>query len=55
MEHPSASFGELGGLLGQRWRVMSETEKAFYRELARVDKERYEVEKDRALIMDSGQ
>jgi hypothetical protein len=54
-DYPNASFGELGALLGQKWRAMSESQKASYREQARGDKQRYEVEKDRALIMDSVQ
>jgi len=44
-ENPKASFGEIGKLLGKKWKDMSEKEKAPYVKKAEEDKERYEKEK----------
>ncbi|RHZ81048.1 hypothetical protein Glove_126g7 [Diversispora epigaea] len=44
-EHPNATFADIGKLLGERWRNMSENEKIPYKELAARDKKRYENEK----------
>ncbi|EPZ36196.1 High mobility group (HMG) box domain-containing protein [Rozella allomycis CSF55] len=43
-ENPSASFTEVGKLVGQKWTSLSSTEKEKYEELARKDKIRYERE-----------
>ncbi|KAL1936091.1 hypothetical protein VTP01DRAFT_225 [Rhizomucor pusillus] len=44
-ENPDAPFGEIGRLLGQRWKEMSDEEKKPYIEKAEEDKKRYEAEK----------
>ncbi|ORX60417.1 hypothetical protein DM01DRAFT_1332570 [Hesseltinella vesiculosa] len=44
-ESPNASFGELGKILGEKWRAMSDAQKKPYIEMAEKDKARYEAEK----------
>lgn len=44
-ENPKASFGEIGKLLGKKWKDMSEKEKVPYVDKAEEDKKRYEKEK----------
>lgn len=44
-ENPTASFGEMGKLLGARWKEMDENAKRPYSEKAEKEKERYEREK----------
>ncbi|KAI7907098.1 high mobility group box domain-containing protein [Cokeromyces recurvatus] len=44
-ENPTATFGQLGKLLGEKWKAMSDEEKKPYIEKAEKDKERYEKEK----------
>jgi len=44
-ENPDAGFGEIGKILGERWKNMSDTEKTPYTKKAAVDKQRYENEK----------
>jgi hypothetical protein len=44
-EHPDASFGEIGKILGDKWKHMSERDKKPYVEKAEIDKKRYESEK----------
>ncbi|CEG75993.1 Putative Structure-specific recognition protein 1 [Rhizopus microsporus] len=44
-ENPSASFGEIGKLLGEKWKKMTEEQKKPYIEKAEADKKRYEEEK----------
>ncbi|KZV88553.1 hypothetical protein EXIGLDRAFT_839152 [Exidia glandulosa HHB12029] len=39
-ENPDAGFGELGKLLGARWKEMSDKDKKPYTELAEADKKR---------------
>ncbi|KAI8912590.1 high mobility group box domain-containing protein [Gorgonomyces haynaldii] len=41
-ENPEASFGELGKLLGQKWKELDEEDKKPYQEKAEADKARYE-------------
>lgn len=43
--NPSASFGEVGKLLGAKWKEMEGDEKKPYEEQAAADKARYEKEK----------
>ncbi|KAF7791579.1 hypothetical protein EIP86_002595 [Pleurotus ostreatoroseus] len=44
-ENPDASFGEIGKLLGARWKELDDEEKKPYIEQAARDKERAEKEK----------
>jgi len=44
-ENPEAGFGEIGKILGERWKNMSDTEKTPYTKKAAADKQRYENEK----------
>ena len=47
-DHPEASFGEIGKLLGAAWNEVSETERAAYERMAEEDKERYAKECEEA-------
>ena len=44
-ENPDASFGEVGKLLGAKWKELDENEKAPYVEMANKDRGRAEAEK----------
>ncbi|CAN6631340.1 non-histone chromosomal protein 6A [Trichomonascus vanleenenianus] len=44
-ENPNITFGQVGKILGERWRALSEGDKAPYEEKALADKKRYEDEK----------
>ncbi|CAB08172.1 High-mobility group non-histone chromatin protein [Schizosaccharomyces pombe] len=44
-DNPDATFGQLGSLLGKRWKELTSTEREPYEEKARQDKERYERER----------
>lgn len=44
-ENPDATFGELGKLLGQKWKELDEAAKKPYADKAETDKKRYEREK----------
>ncbi|KAI8885347.1 HMG box protein, partial [Backusella circina FSU 941] len=44
-ENPDATFGQLGKILGEKWKAMSEDDKKPYNDKAKADKERYEKEK----------
>jgi len=46
-ENPDAGFGEVGKLLGAKWKELDEDEKKPYLELAAKDKKRVENEKDK--------
>ncbi|ESK96755.1 nucleosome binding protein [Moniliophthora roreri MCA 2997] len=50
-ENPDASFGEVGKLLGAKWKELDDEEKKPYIEQAAKDKERAEGEK---IAYDSG-
>lgn len=43
-ENPDATFGQIGKLLGERWKSMSDEEKEPYIVKAEADKKRYEAE-----------
>jgi len=45
-ENPEASFGELGKLVGEAWKKLSEDEKETYNRKALQDKQRYKTEMD---------
>ncbi|KAF4971053.1 hypothetical protein FZEAL_9931 [Fusarium zealandicum] len=44
-ENPGISFGQVGKLLGERWKALNEKQRAPYEAKAAVDKKRYEDEK----------
>jgi len=44
-ENPDAKFGEMGKLLGAKWKELSEEGKKPYNDKAELDKVRYEKEK----------
>ncbi|KAE8141168.1 high mobility group box domain-containing protein [Aspergillus pseudotamarii] len=44
-ENPGISFGQVGKMLGERWKALSDTERRPYEEKAAADKKRYEDEK----------
>lgn len=47
-EHPDASFGEIGKILGAAWREMDADDRAEYVEMNKRDKVRYQKELDAA-------
>jgi len=44
-ENPGISFGQVGKVLGERWKALSENQRKPYEEKAQTDKKRYEDEK----------
>jgi len=44
-DNPGIKFGEVGKLLGEKWKELSAKEKEPYEKKAKQDKERYEREK----------
>jgi len=44
-ENPGIKFGEVGKMLGERWKELTDKEKKPYEDKAKADKERYETEK----------
>ncbi|KAK3180341.1 Non-histone chromosomal protein 6 [Lecanicillium sp. MT-2017a] len=44
-ENPDATFGEVGKRLGERWKALSDKQRAPYEAKAAADKKRYEDEK----------
>ncbi|CAF9905511.1 MAG: High mobility group nhp1 [Gomphillus americanus] len=44
-ENPNISFGQVGKVLGERWKALSESERRPYEDKAKADKERYDAEK----------
>ncbi len=44
-ENPGITFGQVGKLLGEKWKELSAKEKEPYDKKAKLDKERYEREK----------
>ena len=45
-ENPEISFGQMGKLLGERWKSLNEEDKLPYENKAKIDKERYYNEKE---------
>ena len=45
-ENPDVSFGQIGRLLGERWKPLSAADKEPYEAKAAADKKRYESEKE---------
>ncbi|KAJ1967963.1 Non-histone chromosomal protein 6 [Dimargaris xerosporica] len=46
LANPDATFGQLGKILGEKWKTMSPAERAPYEKKAELDKQRYEREKE---------
>lgn len=44
-ENPNATFGDVGKIIGDKWRQLGAEEKKVYEEKAVADKKRYEDEK----------
>ncbi|KAF4594588.1 structure-specific recognition protein 1 [Ophiocordyceps camponoti-floridani] len=44
-ENPGISFGQVGKILGERWKALNEKQRAPYEAKAAADKKRYEDEK----------
>ncbi|KAG5457054.1 MAG: high mobility group box domain-containing protein [Olpidium bornovanus] len=44
-EHPNATFGEMGKILGEKWRNMDDSQKKPYCDMAEDDRVRYEHDK----------
>ncbi|QUC17826.1 uncharacterized protein UV8b_02067 [Ustilaginoidea virens] len=44
-ENPNITFGQVGKVLGERWKALSHTQRAPYEAKAAADKKRYEDEK----------
>jgi hypothetical protein len=44
-ENPGISFGQVGKILGERWKALSDKQRAPYEAKAAADKKRYEDEK----------
>ncbi|KAL9130882.1 MAG: hypothetical protein Q9217_001032 [Psora testacea] len=44
-ENPGISFGQVGKVLGERWKALNATQRTPYEAKAKADKERYESEK----------
>jgi len=44
-ENPGISFGQVGKLLGEKWKALNEVERRPYEDKAQADKKRYEDEK----------
>ncbi|KAJ2975965.1 hypothetical protein NQ176_g5224 [Zarea fungicola] len=44
-ENPGVSFGQVGKILGERWKALSDKQRAPYEAKAATDKKRYEDEK----------
>lgn len=44
-ENPGITFGEVGRMLGDKWKALTDEEKEPYNSKAAVDKKRYEKEK----------
>jgi hypothetical protein len=44
-DNPGISFGQVGKMLGEKWKALSDSERRPYEEKAAADKKRYEDEK----------
>ncbi|GKZ18797.1 non-histone chromosomal protein 6 [Aspergillus brasiliensis] len=44
-ENPGISFGQVGKMLGERWKALKDADRRPYEEKAAADKKRYEDEK----------
>ncbi|KZZ94648.1 nucleosome binding protein [Ascosphaera apis ARSEF 7405] len=44
-DNPDVTFGQVGKILGERWKALSEKQRAPYAAKAAADKQRYEAQK----------
>lgn len=44
-ENPGIAFGQVGKVLGEKWKLLAAAEKSPYEDKAAADKKRYEKEK----------
>ncbi|ODV93063.1 hypothetical protein PACTADRAFT_184821 [Pachysolen tannophilus NRRL Y-2460] len=44
-ENPGIAFGQVGKVLGERWKALSDDQKKPFEDKAEADKKRYELEK----------
>jgi len=44
-DNPGISFGQVGKVLGERWKALNESQRIPYEDKAKADKKRYEDEK----------
>ena len=49
-ENPDVSFGQVGKILGDRWKALTEKQRVPYEQKAADDKKRYEAEKAKYLV-----
>lgn len=49
-ENPGISFGQVGKLLGERWKALNEKQRTPYEAKAAADKKRYEDEKQAYIV-----
>ena len=54
-ENPDVSFGQVGKLLGEKWKALSPEEREPYEAKAKADKRRYESEKELYLATKQSQ
>ncbi|BDD56939.1 Non-histone chromosomal protein 6 [Monascus purpureus] len=52
-ENPGISFGQVGKMLGEKWKALSDDERRPYVEKAAADKKRYDEEKKSYLAGDA--
>lgn len=45
-ENPDITFGQVGKVLGEKWKALTEEDKLPYEAKAKADKKRYESEKE---------
>lgn len=45
-ENPGVTFGQVGRILGEKWKALNDEEKVPYEAKAESDKKRYESEKE---------
>jgi len=45
VENPGITFGQVGKVLGERWKALNDKQRKPYEDKAKADKERYENEK----------
>ncbi|KAI5837275.1 high mobility group box domain-containing protein, partial [Morchella snyderi] len=49
-ENPGIAFGQVGKVLGERWKALTPLQRKPYEDKAQIDKERYEKQKAAYLV-----